>query len=117
MQIPMEIRPALLGAVVGAAAVAIAGFNWGGWVTGPTAESMAKQRVSTALVTALAPICLDNYRHSKDGVSQLAELKRISSWEQGSFVEKAGWTKMPGPAPTDTSLARACAELILSDKP
>ena len=112
----MELKPALLGAVAGAAALAIIGFNWGGWVTGATSESMAKQRVSKALVTALAPICVENYRHSKDGAAQLAELKRINSWEQGAFVDKAGWTKMPGTTSNESGLAKACAELILSDK-
>ena len=113
----MELKPALLGAIGGAAALAIIGFNWGGWVTGPTAESTAKQRVSAALVTALAPICLDNYRRSKDAGSQIAELKKAKSWEQGDFVEKAGWTKIPGPMAKETGVGKACAELILAEKP
>lgn len=117
VQIPMELKPALLGAIGGAAALAIVGFNWGGWVTGATAESTAKQRVSAALVTALAPICLDNYRRSKDAGSQIAELKKAKSWEQGDFVEKAGWTKIPGPMAKETGVGKACAELILAEKP
>lgn len=116
MQIPMEMKPALLGAIGGAAALAIIGFNWGGWVTGTTAEANAKQRASTAVVTALAPICLENFRRSTDAVAKLAELKKVSSWEQGSFVTKAGWAKMPGTAEVDAAMARACAEKIVAEK-
>ena len=32
------VKPALWGAAAGAIALAIVGFNWGGWVTGGTAE-------------------------------------------------------------------------------
>lgn len=117
MQIPVELKPALWGAAGGAAALAILGFTWGGWVTGGTAEALAAQKASTAVVTALAPICVDNFQRSTNAPAQLVELKKISSWEQASFVEKGGWAKMPGKASIDSAMARACAELILAMKP
>ena len=58
MQIPMELKPAFWGAVGGAAALAIVGFSWGGWVTANTADTNAKQRSEKAVVAALAPICV-----------------------------------------------------------
>ena len=33
MNVPSYLKPALTGAVIGAAALAIVGFSWGGWVT------------------------------------------------------------------------------------
>ena len=43
-------RSALWGAAAGAIALAIVGFSWGGWVTGGTAETLAKNRAATAVV-------------------------------------------------------------------
>ena len=110
MQMPVQLKPALWGAVGGAAALAIVGFNWGGWVTGGTAETIAKQRASTAVVAALAPICLDNFQRGKDAQTQFVELKKINSWEQAAFITKGGWATIPGMATVDTAVARACAD-------
>lgn len=117
MQIPVEVKPAFWGAVCGAAAIAIVGFNWGGWVTGGTAEAMAAKRASTAVVAALAPICVDNFKHGKDVTAQLVELKKAKSWEQGTFISKGGWATMPGAAAVDTTVASSCAEMLVAAKP
>lgn len=116
MNIPIETKPALFGAAAGAVALAIVGFTWGGWVTGGTAETMAKQSASKAVVAALAPICADNFSRGADATSQLAELKKISSWQHAAFVEKGGWAKMPGSTSIGSGLATACAEMILALK-
>ena len=117
MQIPAEVKPAFWGAVCGAAALALVGFNWGGWVTGGAAETLATQRASKAVIAALAPICVENFRNGQDATAQLVELKKAKSWEQGSFVSKGGWAKMPGAATVDTSMANTCAEMIVAAKP
>lgn len=41
MAAPEWLKPGLFGAGIGAVALAIVGFSWGGWVTGGTAEAMA----------------------------------------------------------------------------
>src|SRR5687768_12791607 len=110
MQIPAETKPALWGAAGGAAALAIIGFTWGGWVTAGTAEQNAKRQADTAVVTALAPICVDKFQKTADATAKLAELKATSSWQQSSYVEKGGWATMPGATSPDSSVARACAE-------
>lgn len=112
MQIPSELKPACWGAVVGAIALAIVGFTWGGWVTGASAELKAKQRAELAVVTALVPICVDKFRQQADASANLVELKKVSSWQQGSFIEKGGWATMPGSSSPDMAVARACAELL-----
>ena len=114
MKIPPEVKPAVWGAVGGAIAVAIVGFTWGGWVTGGTAERMAKQQSDTAVISAMAPICADKFRQQTDVAAKLAELKLVSSWQQGSFVEKGGWATLPGSDKADSGLARACAALLAS---
>jgi len=112
MKFPAEMKPALWGAAGGAIALAIIGFSWGGWVTGGTAEKTAKQRVDTAVVAALTPVCVGKFQAGADASVHFAALKKISSWEQGSYVEKGGWANMPGGTTVNSDLARACAEAL-----
>jgi hypothetical protein len=86
----------LQGAAAGAIATLVIGFNWGGWVTGGTAKEMTQKSVSSALVSALSPICVDKFQRSADAAANLIELKKVNSWQQGSFIEKGGWATMPG---------------------
>ena len=112
MNIHPSLKPALWGVVGGAAALAIIGFTWGGWVTSGSAQKTADNRASSAVVAALAPICLAQFQQTSDSVMQLATLKKISSYDQTSFVEKAGWATMPGSTAPTSGVARACAGLI-----
>lgn len=116
MEIPAQVSPAFWGAVGGAAAVAFIGFNFAGWVTAGTAETLASQRASKAVVAALAPICADNFKRAKDASTQLVELKKAESWKQGDFVSKGGWAAIPGIATVDSAMATSCAEMIIGSK-
>lgn len=116
MQLPAETKSVVWGAIGGALALAVIGFTWGGWVTGGTVASLNKQAASKAVIAVLAPICVDNYVRGTDTTKQLAELKKISSWQQAAFVEKTGWAKIPGIASVDSGMATACAEMILALK-
>jgi len=102
----------LQGAAAGAVATLVIGFTWGGWVTGGTAREKAQKDVSTALVSALSPICVDKFQHSAEAVSNLIEFKKVSSWQQGSFIEKGGWATMPGSEPANVAVAQACATML-----
>ena len=42
----------------------------------------------------------------------LAELKKTSSWEQSTFVEKGGWAVMPGSKSADSGVPQACANML-----
>ena len=114
MKIPVETKPALWGAAGGAVALAIVGFTWGGWVTGSKAEADATQRVSSAVVVALAPVCVEKFQHTAGVAANLAALKKVDSWSQGDFVEKGGWATIPGSnSPQQvTAVAQACALLL-----
>jgi len=111
-----SLKPALWGAAGGAAALAIIGFTWGGWVTAGSAQKRADNRASSAVVAALAPICLAQFQQKSDSVMQLAALKKISSYDQSSFVEKAGWATMPGSTAPSAGVAQACVGLIANLK-
>jgi pimeloyl-ACP methyl ester carboxylesterase len=116
MDMPTQLKPALWGAFIGAVAVAVVGFSWGGWVTGSTAEATAKRQSSLAVVNALTPICVDKFRQQANVPASVAELKAVSSWQQGAFIEKGGWATMPGSTSPDSSVAKACAEIVGNPK-
>lgn len=100
------------GTVAGAVATIFIGFNWGGWVTGGTAKEMAQKKSNGAVVSALAPICVDKFNRQANAAASLVELKKVSAWQQGSFIEKGGWATMPGMSSPDSDVARACAEAL-----
>jgi hypothetical protein len=102
----------LQGAAAGAVATLVVGFNWGGWVTGGTAKDMVQRSTSSAVVTALSPICVDKFQHSAEAAVNMVELKKVSSYQQGPFIEKGGWATLPGSDNANSAVARACAEML-----
>jgi hypothetical protein len=102
----------LQGAFAGFVATVVIGFGWGGWTLGSTAKQMADKNASAAVVAVLAPMCADKFRHGADASANMAELKKVSSWMQDSYIEKGGWATFPGNASPDRSVAQACATLL-----
>ena len=102
----------LQGAAAGAVVTLIVGFNWGGWVTGGTAKEMVQRSTTSAVVSALSPICVDKFQHSAEAAVNMVELKKVSSYQQGSFIEKGGWATLPGSHRADSAVARACGEML-----
>jgi hypothetical protein len=89
------------------------GFSWGGWVTGGTAETLAKNSAATAVVAALTPICVEKFRQAADASANLVEMKKATyAWDQSKFVEKGGWATMPGSTEPNSAVAKACAESL-----
>src|SRR5688572_4324017 len=112
-KLPAETSPFIWGAVTGAAALAIIGFTWGGWVSGGTAERLAGARGEASMLAALAPICVAQFQKNPKAVANLASFKEARSWEQADFVRNGGWATMPG-ATGDPSrdVASACADAL-----
>ncbi len=107
------MKPVLMGAVGGAVALAIVGFSWGGWVTGGTAEAMAKKQAKSATVAALAPICAAKFQADTGFDAKLTELNETRAYQRSAFIEKGGWATMPGNEKGDRDVAKACAEMII----
>src|ERR1051325_6513262 len=114
MKMPVNTKPLIQGAVVGAVACAIRGFTWGGWVTGSTARKDAAVSAHNATVVALAPFCAERFRAQGDGPARMAELAKASTWERTTVVEKGGFAVMPGTKSNDSDIARACVELLMA---
>jgi hypothetical protein len=102
----------LQGAAAGAVATLIIGFYWGGWVTGGTAKDMVQRSSSAAVVAALSPICVDKFQRSTEAASNLTEFRKVSSYQQGAFIEKGGWATLPGSDTANSSVAVACANML-----
>ena len=103
----------LQGAVLGAVATMAIGFYGGGWMLASTASQMADDRAATAVVAALAPICVEKFQRQQDAAVKLIELKKMVAWNQASFIAAQGWATMPGSgAPKTLAVARACADLL-----
>ncbi len=112
MQTPEWLKPGLYGAACGAIALAVAGFSWGGWVTGSTARQMAADQSRTDVVATLSLICLDQSKRDPQMIERVAALKAASSWTRGDLVMKNGWATMPGTTEGNRQVATACADKV-----
>ena len=109
-----SLKRLLQGAAVGVAATLAIGFGWGGWMLGSSAKTLAESTASSAVVAAIAPICVDQFHRSADAAMNLTALKKTDSWQQAAYVEKGGWAVMPGSKAADSGVSQACAAAILS---
>jgi hypothetical protein len=100
-------------APAGAVVTMIVGFNWGGWSLESTAAKRADDSSRSAVIAVLAPICVDKFQRSADATNNCVELKKVSSYMQGSFVEKRGLGDTTGQREGKLSaVAQACATLL-----
>jgi hypothetical protein len=113
MKFPSQTAPALWGAAGGAVLIALVGFTWFGWVTGGTAEKMAREKSEAAVVAALTPVCVEKFKDSADAAKNFEALKKIQyNWDKSTFVEKGGWATPPGAEKPNSAVAQACAEAL-----
>ena len=108
MNTPEWLKPGLYGAVIGAAAVGIVGFNWGGWVTGGTAHEKAMAMSHDDVVTAMVPVCLDMAQADPDRAAKLAVIRDTQTYQRRNALMEAGWATVPGAEAPDRDIAQAC---------
>jgi len=94
----------------------IVGFSWMGWVLGSTAERVAVERASSAVVVALTPSCVASFLQQPNASTKLAEFLKIDSWRQRQFVEEGGWATPRGGKTPNSGVASACAEELVKAK-
>jgi hypothetical protein len=111
-----SLKRLLQGGAVGAVATLAIGFGWGGWMLGSTARTLADSTANSAVVAAIAPICVDQFQRSADAANNLTELKKTDSWQQAAYVEKGGWAIMPGSKAVDSGVPQACAAILSAPK-
>lgn len=115
MMFPQETKPALLGAAVGAIALAIVGFNWGGWVTGSSAAEMSDEVSTAAVASALTPYCLQKSKADPKSSVVMAALAEANDWKRRSIVEDAGWATPLGSEGPHRELAESCQSALSND--
>jgi len=112
MNTPIWVKPGLFGAAIGAIALAIVGFSWGGWVTGGTASKLAADQARLEVVAALVPICVEQSKNDPHVAETLAELKGADSYKRRDLLIEAGWATMPGSVDANRNVAGACMEKL-----
>ncbi|MGF7162064.1 hypothetical protein FHS85_003707 [Rhodoligotrophos appendicifer] len=95
-------------------ATIVVGFWFGGWVTGGTAEAMAKNAATTSRAELASAICVTRFTAAPDFSVQLAALKKESSWQQDDFIEKGGWTTLGGMTEPVEDAAGLCSKELAS---
>jgi len=100
------------GAAVGVVATLVVGFGWGGWMLGSSARTLADSTATSAVATAVAPICVEQFQQSANASANLTALKKVAGWQEAAFVEKGGWAVMPGSKSVDEGAPQACATLL-----
>ena len=111
-----SLKRLLQGAALGVVATVAVGFGWGGWMLGSSAKTLADSAASSAVVAAIAPICVEQFQRSADAANNLTELKKTNSWQQAAYVEKGGWARMPGSKAVDSGVPQACAAILSAPK-
>ena len=108
-----KIKMGLWGAIGGAILTMIIGFNWGGWVTGGTAQEMGEEMSEVAVVARLTPICVEQFKQDPEKDKKFKELKGTDSWQRDDYVIKQGWATMPYEKKPDKEVAEKCTEKLM----
>jgi len=114
MNLPVWLKPALLGACAGGVALAVVGFSWGGWMTGPKAGMLASQQAQAEVTAALTPVCVANSAADPDRAAKMAQIEGAASYRRTEIVMSTGWATMPGKESPDRSIAAACGNQLLA---
>lgn len=108
-------KSAMMGAfVVGALAATIAGFGWGGWVTGGTARALVAEASKTTHAELASAVCVERFNAAADSAARLTELSALdTTFARRQFVEAGGWATMPGKTAPDRNGAEGCAATLI----
>ena len=91
----------------------IIGFEWGGWVTGRTAKSMAEAASDDAVLARLAPMCVARATHDPQWAEKRKALAATQVWDRSDYVSQQGWATMPPDKQADSRVAQECANRLL----
>ena len=108
MTFPEWTKPGAYGAMVGAIAVTILGFTWGGWTTSGGAQAMADSSAAEQVTLAMVPVCLDLSEADTERAAKLVILQEASSFQRRDAMMETGWATLPGTDAPSRELANAC---------
>jgi hypothetical protein len=102
----------LQGAALGVIGTMIVGFSWAGWTLSGTAEKMANERASAAVVKVLAPACVERFQQQTDLPAKWAAFGKVDSWQRDSYIEKTGFATPIGAKAANAQAADVCASML-----
>lgn len=101
----------LWGLAVAAVVVPIGLSKGFDWYTSSQANAFAEKQSNRAVVKALLPICVTNFKEAADSPAKLEELKKISSpWARETFVRENKWAAIG--TEQNSGVIDACAEAL-----
>lgn len=86
------------------------GFSWGGWRTETAVAKLSEAAGRQARADLVAAYCVDKFQNAPNAAQRLASLKKLSEADRDEFIEKGGWTKLPGQEKAVDGAARLCAK-------
>lgn len=114
--IPVGAKPFCLGALAGAILATWVGFDALGWKTASASEAIAKRQSDSAVTTALATICTEQFKRSAQFSVHMADLAKAERYSRGDIVAKGGWATMVGSKEPQPGVAQLCADLLIPAK-
>jgi hypothetical protein len=91
----------------------IVGFNWGGWVTGNTAQRLAESTARDAVIDRLSSICVGQFNLDPGRAQKLQEMTGAKGSQRVTYVKDQGWATMPGEEKPDNRVADACTTRLV----
>lgn len=115
MNVPVWIKPGVWGGIIGAIAITIVGFSAGWVVTNGSAQKMAKDEGAKAVIAALTPVCVAQFKSQPQETQamQLAALQKENTYNRGDYIEKQGWATLPGSEAPNDAVAGSCAKELM----
>lgn len=110
MTFPNWIKPGAYGALGGAVAVILIGFNWGGWTTAGKTQDIAQALAEETVAMAMVPVCLSASAADPERAAKLAILQETPSYNRSRAMMDTGWATFPGTDTPNRELAAACVE-------
>lgn len=90
----------------------IIGFEWGGWVTGRTAKSMAEAASNDAVISRLAPMCVAKAKQDPQWAEKQKALAATQVWDRSDYVSQQGWATIAPDKQADSRIAQECANRL-----
>jgi len=86
-------------------------------VTQASAGKMSDEASKQARAELVAAYCVSKFDQAPDAAAQLASLKKTESWQRSDFIDKGGWTKVPGQDKPVDGAADLCAQQLMVSAP
>ena len=113
IKIPSWVKPGAWGVVAGAIGYSVIAYSSGWMVTEESAVEMADHQSTAAVVAALTPICVAQFKTAGQEQVHLAVMSKEDSADRGTYIAQHGWATMPGSPRPVNGVANACAEQLM----